>query len=102
MAKEDIIQCAVVAAICTTMIMMRTLYRVFCRCTVHTKCHRQWHKDDLWMTFSLLPLIGRAITIAWSAELLTFPVGATADYKQDARMLSGRLLMPGRIFYLSL
>ena len=102
MATADIIQCAVVAGICFVLIMVRTMYRVFCRCRVHKRCHRQWHKDDVWMTFSLLPIIGRAITIAWSAELLNYPPGATDLEKKDAKVLSGKLLMPGRIFYLTL
>ena len=102
MATDDIVQCAVVAGICFILIMVRTMYRVFFRCQVHTKCHRQWHKDDVWMTFALLPLIGRAITIAWSAQLLSYPPGATAAEKKELKTLSGKLLMPGRIFYLTL
>jgi hypothetical protein len=102
MMSVEIIHVITTSAICFIFILLRTAYRLLYRCRVHTNCHRKWHVDDLWMAFSILPLVGRALCIAWSNSLLGQDAGVSAAEKYSAKMLSNKLLIPGRVFYVLL
>ena len=96
-ADKEIIQVASTSMLCLLLICMRGIYRLAmpCRNHTHVRCHRKWHVDDLWMAFSILPLTGRALCIAWSNSLLD-------EHTIDAAKLSRKLLLPGRVFYVLL
>lgn len=47
------------------------------------------------MAFGILPLAGRALCIAWSNALLD-------EGTKEAAILSRKLLLPGRVFYVLL
>lgn len=100
----DTVQFVTVTVICFVLIAVRTLYRTFFRCKVHVKCHRKWHPDDIWMAASVFPLMGRALTIAWSASLTETSVDASISKAEQfqARSTASKLLLPGRIFYMLL
>lgn len=98
-------------AICTMLILIRCVYRILSRCKRHPFCHRTWHADDAYMALSLVPLAGRCICIILSFELnpsQTFEDATVEEAKargisleelQDYYVISHKLLIPSRIFY---
>ncbi|RMJ09848.1 hypothetical protein BHE90_011773 [Fusarium euwallaceae] len=100
-----------VTTICGSLILLRCVYRAFRRCKVHQTCHRTWHEDDVWMAFSLIPLIARTTCICVSFTLnpshgRDFPTeteaasqGMSVEDMENARITSLRLLIPSRLFY---
>jgi len=99
MVSSDIVQVATISSICFLCIATRTTYRIACQCTIHPRCHRTWHADDVWVAISFLPLVGRGVCIAWSNTLQGNLDELPASEKQAAVMLLSKLLLPGRIFY---
>lgn len=99
------------AGICGTLIISRCIYRLLFRCRVHPTCHRRWRVDDAFMALALLPLVGRTVTIVMSFVLnpghSTSPVtaeeaaaaGMSIENMTSDRVLSRKLLLPGRICY---
>lgn len=99
------------AIICGALIISRCVYRLLFRCKVHPTCHRRWRVDDAYMALALLPLIGRTATIVMSFVLnpshSTSPVteaeaaeaGLSVEDMTADRVLSRKLLIPGRISY---
>lgn len=104
MASSDTVQIAVVTAICVLLIVLRTTYRLTLRCKVHAKCHRKAHIDDIWMAASIIPLLGRAVTIGWSSSEAnnSSNVGLSDTQRFDDKILSNKLLIPSRICYMLL
>ncbi|KAH9206520.1 hypothetical protein DL95DRAFT_347456 [Leptodontidium sp. 2 PMI_412] len=90
MTSGRIVGVIVTSVICLVCIVTRTTYRVLYRCKVHVSCHRRWHVDDLWMAVSFLPLLGRALCVAWSDA---------ASRNPSTPELPMKLLLPARIFY---
>lgn len=74
-------------------------------------CHRRWRIDDAYMALALLPLISRTVTIVASFMLnpdhdsdpVTLEeaaeVGMSVEDLTADRILSRKLLIPGRISY---
>lgn len=99
------------AAICGALILSRCAYRLLFRCKVHPTCHRRWRVDDVYMALAILPLVARTTTIVMSFVLnpthSTTPVteeeaadaGLSVDELTSDRILSRKLLIPGRISY---
>lgn len=99
------------AAICGTLILCRCAYRLLFRCKVHPTCHRRWRVDDIYMALALFPLVARTTTIVMSFVLnpghSTLPVtpeeaaaaGTSVEEMTSDRVLSRKLLIPGRISY---
>lgn len=100
-----------VAAICSTLILVRCGYRLLSRCSVHTTCHRTWHADDAYMAFALLPLVARTTCIAMSfvlnpthaygpaTEEEAMARGMSVDALQSIYETSHKLLIPARLMY---
>lgn len=99
------------ACVCGALILARLAYRVLFRCKLHPTCHRTWRIDDFYMTIAILPLIGRCTCISWSfllnqnhtyepaTEAEALAQGVTVDQLNHDRILSHKLLIPGRICY---
>ncbi|KAH7114161.1 hypothetical protein B0J13DRAFT_600155 [Dactylonectria estremocensis] len=109
--SSDVIFGIAAASVCATLILFRCGYRLFLRCKSHPSCHRTWHADDVYMTFALLPLIGRTTCIALSftlnpahAHSLATEADAAAQNLTIAQLnenyvTSFKLLIPSRICY---
>ncbi|KAM6513518.1 hypothetical protein FALCPG4_015923 [Fusarium falciforme] len=100
-----------VASVCGVLILFRCGYRLFSRCKSHASCHRNWHADDAYMAFALLPLAGRTTCIALSFVLnpaqvhraATQPDAAaqnlTVAQLNENHVTAYKLLIPSRICY---
>ncbi|KAM5358612.1 hypothetical protein ACJZ2D_015129 [Fusarium nematophilum] len=109
--SPDVIFDIASACVCAALIVARCVYRVLFRCKLHPTCHRTWRIDDFYMTIAMLPLVGRATCISLSfvlnpshtyepatdAEALAR--GVSVDIINNERILSHKLLIPGRICY---
>lgn len=107
MLDKEIVQVTVTSSLCLILIILRATYRLSrpCRNPSHLRCHRRYHSDDFWMVAAIVPLIGRTAMIAWSNALLDRSVdvvGVDAEGRERARMLSAKLLLPSRVFYVLL
>ncbi|KAH7253015.1 hypothetical protein FSOLCH5_013848 [Fusarium solani] len=99
------------ASVCAALIIARLAYRVLFRCKLHPTCHRTWRIDDFYMTIAILPLIGRSTCISLSfvlnhshtyepaTEAEALAQGVSVDQLNHDRILSHKLLIPGRICY---
>ncbi|KAF7552717.1 hypothetical protein G7Z17_g4128 [Cylindrodendrum hubeiense] len=99
------------ACVCATLILARCAYRGLFRCKLHPTCHRTWRSDDLYMAIALLPLIGRTTCICLSfvlnpthtyepaTEVEAVTLGMSTAKIDHDRILSHKLLIPGRICY---
>ncbi|RSM07479.1 hypothetical protein CEP52_005234 [Fusarium oligoseptatum] len=99
------------ASVCAALIIARLAYRVLFRCKLHPTCHRTWRIDDFYMTIAILPLIGRSACISLSfllnhnhtyepaTEAEALAQGVSVDQLNHDRILSHKLLIPGRICY---
>lgn len=99
------------AAICGVLIVCRCLYRLLFTCKLHPTCHRRWRVDDAYMALALVPLVSRTVTIVTSfllnpehsssppTEEEAAARGLSVDQLAADRVVSRKLLIPGRISY---
>ncbi|KFH43342.1 hypothetical protein ACRE_059100 [Hapsidospora chrysogenum ATCC 11550] len=97
--------------VCACLILVRCAYRLLFPCRFHKSCHRQWRPEDAYMTFALIPLAVRTVSIALCFTLnppqSSAPVtaeeaaalGRSVDQLTHDRIVARKLLIPSRLSY---
>lgn len=97
--------------VCACLILVRCAYRLFFPCRFHKSCHRQWRPEDAYMTFALVPLVVRTVTIALCFTLNPTQSAAPVTAEEAAalgrsvgqltheRIVARKLLIPSRLSY---